>query len=116
MLGLEEVAEEVRRRHHRAYAQRTGSTRLALESGGHIQWRVEGEEHGPPDPVDQGPVRPIGQRLEERPQHAIQLIPVREHRQRHRLHLARGPESPAPPGPPSWPRTPPAPPPAGSGA
>ncbi len=44
-MGLEEVAEEVRRRHHRAYAQRNGSTRLALESGGHIQWRVEGEEH-----------------------------------------------------------------------
>ncbi len=43
-MGLAEVAEEVRRRHRQAYAQRKGGA-LALESGGHIQWRADGEEH-----------------------------------------------------------------------
>ncbi len=44
-MGLPEVAEEVRRRHERAYDERAGVAQQSLESGGHIQWRSDGEEH-----------------------------------------------------------------------
>ena len=43
-MGLEEIAEEVRRRHQKAYPARPQGT-LSLESGGRIQWRAEDEDH-----------------------------------------------------------------------
>ena len=43
-MGLAEIAEEVRRRHQKAYPARA-SEALSLESGGRIQWRAEDEDH-----------------------------------------------------------------------
>ncbi|MCP4436169.1 MAG: glutamate synthase large subunit [Actinomycetia bacterium] len=45
-VSLDEVAEEVRRRHAQAYPLRpTGRSHRGLESGGEYQWRREGEYH-----------------------------------------------------------------------
>ncbi len=45
-IGLDEVAEEVRRRHAKAYPMRpTELEHRGLESGGEYQWRREGEYH-----------------------------------------------------------------------
>ncbi|MFV0317317.1 MAG: glutamate synthase large subunit, partial [Microthrixaceae bacterium] len=45
-IGLDEVAEEVRRRHSKAYPMRpTEMAHRGLESGGEYQWRREGEYH-----------------------------------------------------------------------
>ncbi|MCY0879355.1 MAG: glutamate synthase large subunit [Firmicutes bacterium] len=43
-IGLAEIAEEVRRRHQRAYPHRNAFG-LILDSGGQIQWRADGEDH-----------------------------------------------------------------------
>ncbi|PSL04175.1 glutamate synthase (NADH) large subunit [Haloactinopolyspora alba] len=45
-VGLDVVAEEVRRRHAQAYPRSGGATpHRSLEVGGEYQWRREGEEH-----------------------------------------------------------------------
>jgi len=44
-IGLDEIAEEVRRRHERAYPRRSIAQRLELDVGGQYQWRRGGEEH-----------------------------------------------------------------------
>ena len=45
-IGLDELAEEVRRRHAKAYPMRpTETAHRGLESGGEYQWRREGEYH-----------------------------------------------------------------------
>ncbi len=43
-IGLDEIAEEVRRRHEHAYDTRPSETQT-LEAGGQYQWRQEGENH-----------------------------------------------------------------------
>jgi glutamate synthase (NADPH/NADH) large chain len=43
-VGLQEIAEEARRRHKRAFLDRSG-TPPSLESGGQYKWRKEGESH-----------------------------------------------------------------------
>lgn len=43
-IGLDEIAEEVRMRHRKAYPKRS-SFGLILDSGGKIQWRDDGESH-----------------------------------------------------------------------
>ena len=45
-IGLDEIAEEVARRHHRAYAPRPAElAHRDLDLGGEYQWRREGEYH-----------------------------------------------------------------------
>jgi glutamate synthase (NADPH/NADH) large chain len=43
-IGLEEIALEVKMRHQRAYSDRDGQEK-ALDSGGKLQWRRDGERH-----------------------------------------------------------------------
>ncbi len=44
-IGLEQIAEEVARRHRRAYPARKTAGVLALDQGGQYKWRRDGEEH-----------------------------------------------------------------------
>ncbi|PSR23330.1 MAG: glutamate synthase large subunit [Sulfobacillus acidophilus] len=43
-MGLNEIAEEIFRRHQKAYPKRHAAG-LILDEGGQIQWRAEGEDH-----------------------------------------------------------------------
>ena len=44
-IGIDTIAEEVRRRHENAYPSRAIANNLALEVGGKYQWRRRGEYH-----------------------------------------------------------------------
>src|SRR5262252_2302243 len=44
-VGLDVIADEVRRRHERAFPERPGGSEAELDWGGEYQWRRDGEHH-----------------------------------------------------------------------